>query len=478
LDDPVTPLADGFSRATRADWTALVEKTLKGASPGSLISRTDDGLARAPLYTAPDSGGSPAPLARRDPAPGWDIRAAVRHPEAGRANTEALDALAGGAASVALSLDPTGVAGVAVGSADDLARVLDGVLIDVAPVALDAGFLGAIAADWLGAAAKAAPAAPLALNMDPLSAFAQAGASPGPAESHLIACATVGARLGGSYPKAGLFLASGRVVHEAGGTEAQEIAFAAASALAYAKALARAGAPMAGVFDRITLSLAVDADYFLSIAKLRAARLVWTRLTGACGVTIAARVEARSSGRMLTRADPWTNLIRLTAAGFASAVGGADVMVLGAFTDALGLPTAFAQRQARNTQLILMEEAFLGRVSDPAAGAWYLESLTHDLAAAAWTDFQAIAAAGGVIKALESGLIAREVSAARAALAARIAAGDLKIIGVTQFKNAEDAAVDVETASPTPADAPSPRLPGPDSRCETLTPVRLEELVA
>ena len=478
MDDRVIPLADGFTPADRADWTALVERTLKGASPQSLVSFTADGLARQPLYAADSPGAAAEPVSRGQHDAAWDLRASTRHPDPVRANREALEALAGGAASILLTIDPTGAAGVAIGDGEGLARVLDGVMIDVAPVALDAGFLAAAAADWLGALAKSAPAAPLALNMDPLSAFAAAGVSPGPMESHLIACATVGARLAGAYPKATLFQASGRCVHESGGTEAQEIAFAAAAALAYAKALVRAGLPMADAFARVTLSLAVDADYFLSIAKLRAARLVWARMAQACGAAAPARLEARSSGRMLTRADPWTNLIRLTAAGFSAAVGGADVIVLGAFTDALGLPTAFAQRQARNTQLILMEEAHLGRVADPAAGAWYLESLTHDLAAAAWLGFQAIEAAGGAIKALESGLIAGQAVSAREALRARIAAGDLKIVGVTQFQNADAAAVEIETPIAVPASAPNARLPGPDSRCEPLTVIRLEDLVA
>src|SRR2546425_13281314 len=119
-----------------------------------------------------------------------------------------------------VKIAPPGESGVAVGSADELARLLDGVMVDVAAVALDAGFFGAKAADWLHAVAKSSPAAPLALHLDPLSAFARSGASPGPIESHLIAAAGVAVRLAEPYPKASLFLASGAVVHEAGGSEA------------------------------------------------------------------------------------------------------------------------------------------------------------------------------------------------------------------------------------------------------------------
>jgi methylmalonyl-CoA mutase len=204
---------------------------------------------------------------------------------------------------------------------------------------------------------------------------------------------------------------------------------------------------------------------------------VWARLTGACGVAGAqARVEARSSGRMLTAADPWTNMVRLTAAAFGGAVGGADAIVLGAFTDALGPPTAFARRQSRNIQLVLKEEANLGRVVDPGAGSGYVEALSGEIARAAWAQLQQIEAAGGIALALERGLIADQASAGRAELAARLARRELKLLGVTDFP--ADGGRPAETAATTPrsADAPSPRLPGPDSHCPPLAPVRLETL--
>lgn len=469
-DPAVTALAAGFAPPDRGAWLALVEKTLKGAPLESLTRRTVEGLAIQPLYEA-----GAAPAASKS-APGWEVRGLVRASDPSAANEEALDDLREGAQSVLLRLDPAGQGGIAAGSADDLARVLEGVLIDAAPVALDAGFLGTKAADWLGAAAKGAPAAPLAFHLDPLSAFAETGESPGPIEAHLIAAAGVAARLAEPYPRASLFLASGRVAHEAGGGEALELALAGACALAYAKALVRAGLSMEEAWARIVLSLAVDADAFLSIAKLRAARRLWARLAGACGAGAEARIEARSSARMLTGADPWTNMIRLTAAAFAGAVGGADALALGAFTDALGPPTAFARRQSRNTQLVLKEEANLGRVADPAAGSGYLEALTDELARAAWTRLQAIEAAGGVARALEAGLVARLAEEARAELAARLEKRELRILGVTDFPAADVRPAELGASAPRAAEAPSPRLPGPDSRCPPLAPIRLETL--
>ena len=394
------PLAADFAPATEADWRALVDRSLKDAPFESLSSQTAEGLPIAPLYAPAGHAAAPARNVEADRA--WQAACLTAHPDPARANSEILADLQGGAAAAVVRVDPTGKTGVAVGSAEGLARVLDGVILEFAPVGLDAGFLGPQAAGWLAAAAKASPGALLRFNLDPLSAFAEAGASPGPIAAHIAAAAEAAARMAETYPQGQLFLASGRVIHEAGGGEALELAFAAASAVAYARALAQAGLPITDAFARITLSLAADADYFLAIAKLRAARAVWARIATACGADPTARIEARSSRRMLTAKDAWTNMIRLTAAGFGAAVGGADTVLLGNFTDAIGLPTEFARRESRNAQLVLMEEAHIGRVADPAAGSGYVEALTDEFARAAWAIFQEIEGQGGLAAALSA----------------------------------------------------------------------------
>lgn len=464
----VEALTSPFPPATEDAWRALVEKTLKDAPFESLRKWTVEGLPVEPLYEA---AAEPKPFPSRpfDAERAWDVRTLTRHPDRFAANGEILRDLEGGAASVVLQIDPTGDNGVAVGSVADLAAALKGVVPEFATIALDAGFLGPKAADWLGAFAKASPGAQLAFHLDPLSAFAESGASPGPIESHLVSAATVAARLADTYPKAQLFMASGRVIHEAGGGEAAETAFAVAAGVAYAKALVRAGMPVGEAFQRITLGLAADADYFTTIAKLRAARLVWARITAACGADPQARIEVRSSRRMLAAKDAWTNMIRLTAAGFGAAVGGADAIVLGAFTDSLGLPTAFGRRQSRNAQLVLMEEAHVGRVADPAAGSGYVEALTDEIARAAWSEFQTIEAKGGVIAALTAGLVAEVVEKAKAER------GPLKIVGVTAFPPDKETRVEVERATAKPVEAPSARLPGPDGACPPLKPIRLSQ---
>jgi len=475
LSGTILPLADDFEAPAREDWLRLVEKTLKGETfEDALVRKTADGLSIQPLYTAGDAAAVVRDLRPRDADRPWDLRMRVAHPDARQAGAEGLKDLESGAASLLVAIDPAGVDGVAVASADDLAKVLDGVLLDLAAVALDAGLLGPKAADWLGALAKAAPNAPLAFHMDPLTAFAETGATPGPVESHIVSAATVGARLATTYSKATLFLATGRAAHEAGGSNTEELAVMAASAVAYAKALVRAGLSMEDAFSRIVLGVSLDGEYFTGVAKVRAARAIWAQVTAACGVDVPAKIEARSSNRMLAKADAWTNLLRLTSAGFAAAVGGADAIVLGAFTDAIGLPTAFGRRQSRNTQLVLMEESHLGRVADPAGGAWYLDQLTDQIARAAWGGFQVIEAAGGIVKALETGVVADAVNASRDGQAAAYADKSRKILGVTVYPNADDKVPEVATADP--ADfavaGPDPRLPGPDSACPPLTPIR------
>jgi methylmalonyl-CoA mutase len=472
VDDAPAPLAAGFAPASEGDWLALVEKTLAGKPLSGLTRTTPEGVEIRPLYTPGETSPAAIALSPREGDRAWDVRTLIAHPDFAQANADALADLEGGAASLVLKIDPSGEAGVAIGSPDALEHTLAGVILELAPVALDAGFLGPHAADWLAAAAKRAPGAPLAFHLDPLSAFAEAGASPGPVESHLVKAATAAARLTETYPAASLFLASGRVAHEAGGRPAQELAVMAASLVAYAKALTRAGLTAPDAFARIVLGLSADADVFVTLAKLRAARLIHARIAQVCGAPGPARIEVRSSRRMLAAADPWTNMLRLTAAGFAAAAGGADAIVLGAFTDAIGHPTAFARRQSRNAQLVLMEEAHAGRVADPAAGAYALEALTDQLARAGWAALQAIEAQGGIIAALASGQIAADIAQGREARAAALAAGDAKILGVTLFPPTDPAPAQTAEGRAAPADAPSPRLPGPDGRCLPLIPVR------
>lgn len=451
-------------------WRQAAARALKGAALETLIRPTLDGVTIEPLYAAASAPARNAPLVRARNEAGWDVRAPVAAADPPAANRLALEALGGGCTSLLLRVGEGGL-----GSQADLAGALEGVVLEAAPAALDAGFLGALAADWLAEIAKDAPSARLALHLDPLSAFAEAGACDGPIEAHVSRAAEAAARIARPYPQASLFLASGRVVHESGGSAAQELGVMAAAAVSYAKALTEAGLPTEDALGRLVLGLAADADYLLGVAKLRAAREIFARLAAACGVEARVPIEARSSRRMLTALDPWTNLLRLTTAGFAAAAGGADVIVLGAFSDALGHPAERARRLARNTQLILMQESGLGRVEDPAAGAFAFEALTDQLARRGWEFFQAIEVKGGLAAALSSGFIAGEVEEVRRERERAVTEDGAAVLGVTRFPDPAPTPVELEPVphSARSAAPPDVRLPGPDSLCAPLRPWRI-----
>jgi methylmalonyl-CoA mutase len=479
VDDGAISLTNGFAPADKAAWRALVDKTLNGAAfEERLVSKTYDGIDIQPLYTAanasPPLADALRPHGSFDADRAWDIRALVDDPDPAEANRLLLADLEGGASSLLMKIDPSGQAGVAIASKADLEQTLDGVLFDLAPVALDAGFLGPLAAGWLYEIAASKTLKPhLHLHLDPLGAFARAGESPGPIQARLVEAAKAAI----AFDAKTAFLASGQTVHEAGGSDAQEIASMAAIGIAYVKALADAGLDLKSAVRRVALGLAADADYFATIAKFRAARIVWAKIVVALGQTPTFTIEARSSRRMLSALDPWVNMLRLTSAAFGAGVGGADAIVLDSFTQPLGRSTPFARRHARNIQLVLMEEAHLGRVADAAGGAWYVETLADRIAQAAWKMFQEIERCGGVLSALSCGLIAEAVERTRTQRIADLADKAVRIVGVTAFPSADPTAPDVEIFDPRPYAKRSPPIAesGADGFCPALKPWRAAE---
>lgn len=452
--------SETFPIPTPAHWRALAEKALKDRPLEGLVHLDADGLAVRPLYAAA-TGVEPIFAPRPSEAEGraWDLRSLVEGGLPDEMNARILSELQGGAASVVLK-------GAALADAEPLGRALDGVSLELAPVGLDAGLDGPDAANALAVVAKGSPRARLMFHMDPISAFAETGQSPRSMAEHLSLAANTAARHAAAYPAASFFMASGRVAHEAGGSIAQELAFACANAAELVRAGIGAGLSSEQALKGTILSLAVDQQYFDGLAKVRALRLMWRTLSRAFGVECDAVIEARSSRRMLSARDPWPNLLRLTAAGFAGGVGGADAVVLDGFVRASGLPDSFAARQARNTQLVLMEEAHLGRVDDPASGSWYLDQRSRDLAEAGWALFQAIEAEGGLVEALKADLLQAQVGRTRAALIAAVHSGDHPIIGVTRFVDPEP-----RPAAWTPEREAEPQ--GGGEACAPLTPIRL-----
>jgi methylmalonyl-CoA mutase len=284
------------------------------------------------------------------------------------------------------------------------------------------------------------------------------------------------ARVRKQLPAATSLRIDARAVHEAGGTEAQEIAAALASGICYLRALNEAGLEIDEAATSLSFALSIGPDVLIEAAKLRALRLCWARVMQASGAAPdarAAHIHAFTAQRMMTRADAHTNIVRVTCAAFAAAIGGADAITTRPFTDALGLPTPFARRVARNTQHVLLEECRLGHVADPAGGAWFVEKITRDLAELAWAKMQAIEAHGGIVAKLTSGALQREISEARGKRQHAIATRRETITGVTDFPLLNAAAPDVATPDRRlPAGKQVGRQDAGDPRVEPLAPIR------
>lgn len=434
-----------------ADWRALVEKGLKGAPWARLVGKTGDGVELAPLYrepdcaTAQDTSGFPgaAPFIRG--RAGWTIRQAFAHPDPAQTNRDILADLTGGVAAIELVIDPEGAHGVAIKSAGDLDAALADVILEAAPVSLDAGAHALWAARFFEDKLKGVAARGTAFNIDPIGSLMSTGAQGIDAYN----VASLVQRFRWALPEASVVRADARPIHEAGGTEAQEIAAALCSGIAYLRMAGDSVTSQANAWMQFAVS--VGPDTLIEAAKLRALRLCWARVmeaSGAAPEAREARIHAFTSRRMLTRHDANTNILRITTAAFGAAIGGANAITTGAFTDALGLPTPFARRVARNTQHVLMEECRLGHVADPAGGAWFVEKLTQELAAKAWEIMQLIESKGGIVAALESGLLADLVAGARTARQKLIAARRETITGVTDFPLLE--AKEPEVSRPAP----------------------------
>lgn len=278
----------------------------------------------------------------------------------------------------------------------------------------------------------------------------------------------------------GPFLAAdGRIWHEAGASEAQELGAVLATAVTYLRLLEAQGIPLAEARGAISFTLVADADEFVTVAKLRAARLLWDRVQRACGLDPKpVFIHAETAWRSLTRRDPRVNLLRGTIATFSAGVGGADSIGVQPFTAALGLSDGFARRIARNTQLILLEEANLWRVADPAAGAGGFEALTQALCEQGWRKFEDLEAESadgltGIVAALANGHIQKGLSRERDARAKAIATRREPITGTSEFPNLSEASVSV-LALP-PAAQPTSETASVAIAVEALPSVRLAE---
>jgi methylmalonyl-CoA mutase len=355
-------------------------------------------------------------------------------------------------------------------SAAALARALDGVDLGLIAIDLNLSPESRHIVHDIAALVKSRGLAPssvdLRFSINPIGGFAAAGKSPRKWDELAPNFAAMVGALARDGFRGPFAVADGRVIHNAGGSEAQELGFALASAVAYLRALDDSGMPLEAARDAIYFRLAADADQFLTVAKFRAARKLWTRVETACELAPKpALVTAETAWRMMTRRDPYVNMLRTAVAITAAGFGGADAITVLPHTAPLGLPDGLARRIARNTQLVLLEESNLARVADPAAGSGAIETLTQNLCTAAWSAFQDIEKSGGAWAALETGALQHSVATVRAERQKAVARSKDVLTGTNVFPNLH------ESLSAVLAPAP----PAPATTGAALPRIRLAE---
>ena len=413
-----------------------------------LSRSTIDGIGISPLGTPALVADLPEPVRPPARGDGWDVRALLADPDARAANAAALTDLENGATSLLLEVGETCI------DVCDLSAVLDGVLLDVAPVVLDAR------SDQLGAArafAEVVDGRPLApgtnLGVDPVgAALRTAGLSTDPGESvdGVVADAAGIARDLGCRA----LVVDGTALHDLGASDVQELGYVLAVGARYLRALEAAGVSVDDAAGLLELRLAASDEQFVTIAKLRAVRRLWARMLELSGAAEDRRnlvLHAVTSRPMMTRYDPWVNMLRTCVAAFAAGVGGADAVTVLPFDTRLGLPDAFARRIARNTSTLLVEESHVAKVADPAGGAFAVEKLTDDLAVAGWAELGRIEESGGISGALADGSLAARVEEVAAERDRQVARRQRPITGLTEFPHLHET---LPVRQPSPDAAP------------------------
>jgi len=469
MDQEELKLAADFPPVSYNEWRELVEnRDLKGVPfEKKMVTKTPEGIDIQPLYVAEDwpSEGDPSgvpgffPYTRGTDAisraqHGWDIRQEFRESDPKVANAAIQEDLSRGVNSIVVRLDDAaqtgqgpdsdsvGVHGVMIHDVSALNTVLTNIDIAKIPVELEPGLAYLPAAMalikvWEDKGVKPADAKG-SFGADPIAALAKDGTLPFSAETALSLMAKLADKTAKTFPNVHAVTVNTSVYHNAGASEVQDLGIALATATAYLRAMTDAGMDIDSACKQIAFTTSVDCQEYKQISKLRAARKLWAAVAKSCGASIdacAMILRAKAAKRMMTKFDPWVNLLRTTVSTFASAVGGANSVTCLPFDDAIGLPDEMGRRISRNTQIMLMEESHLFRVIDPAGGTWSMETLTTQIAEKSWAFFQEIEAKGGIVAALQSGFIQDTIAATMADRDKSIAKRKTPITGVSEFPN-------------------------------------------
>ncbi len=467
-------LREDFLVPTLEQWHAECVKLLKGVPfEKKMVTPTYEGITLQPLYTAADTasleatGGMPGarpflrgtrPLGYRQQP--WQVAQELPYPAYEDFNDALRHDLARGQDTVVLVIDAAGQAGLdpdqapaakvghggtSVASLRGLRKALERIDLAAHPVHIESGSAALTYAALLVALARERGLDPRRLRgsvgLDPLGGLAQLGQLP-------LALVRAYDELGlltrwaaDHAPDLRTVAAYGHPYHDAGASAVQELAFTLAAAVNHLRELEERGVAVETAAPRILCGFSVGTHFFMEIAKLRAARVLWSRIIGACGgeeYAQALSLHARTSRFGQTVCDPHVNIVRGTTEAMAAILGGVDSLHVAPFDEALGLPDAFSRRLARNTHTILREESHLDLVVDPAGGTWYVEALTAQVASAAWALFQEVETRGGLVAALKSGWVQSEIGRTAQARREHLACRKDVLVGTTKYANPQE----------------------------------------
>lgn len=477
-----SPLLSEFPPVSYDDWRKLVEAELKGAPfDKKMFTATYEGITLKPIYRREDMANLPhvnslpgfAPFVRGASASGyvkepWDVSQEIAVASPTEFNFAARNSISRGLNALNMVLDratrngldpdwaapeDVGFGGLSIATLDDLNRALDGVLLDKTSLFVRSGASALPFAALLVALARKRKTSLAALHgcieMDPLGVLAHEGKLPQSLDGAYREMAALTEWATKHAPQLQTICVHSRAWHEAGGSAVQELAYTLATGVEYLRQLAKLGLDVNTTAPRLRFAVTVGTHFFLEIAKLRALRMLWSRVVAAAGGNEMAQklsLHVRTSQWNKSVVDPYNNLLRTTVEAFAGVLGGCDSMQVGTFDEVVRPPDDFSLRIARNTQLVLQKECELTHVIDPAGGSWFVESATAEIASRAWALFQEVEKAGGMEAALRAGGPQRAVAETAAKKIKSVTSRRDSIVGVNQYANPKEKSLEVPAA--------------------------------
>lgn len=466
------PLLDEFKAASYDEWKDAAEKLLKGAPfDKKMLTKTPEGITLQPIYRREDLANAPAASTlpgfdgyvrgshpdgyRVEP---WEIAQELPYGEPAEFNQIALADLYRGQNALNVTLDiatlkgrdpdsaksgEVGACGLSLASLSDMKVAFKNIIPGAISIYFQSGCAGAPVMALFQAWLAEIPDVDLAevkggLGVDPLAVLASAGELPTSMDQLYDEMLCIAKDTAANMPKFTSIGVSGMPYHCAGASATQELAAMLATGLAYLRALTGRGMSLNDAAKQIRFTVAVGGDFFMELAKIRAARQLWARVVTELGGDIEAatmKLHARTGLNNKTRHDPYVNMLRSATEALCAATGGVDSMCVGAFDETIRVPDEFSRRIARNTQIILQEECELTAVVDPAGGSWYIENLTEQVASSAWSIFQDIEKAGGMAKALEGNVLQDMIAATAKEKCKLVGQRRISLVGTNQYPN-------------------------------------------